>query len=395
MSSARSSRGNKRGRKDFVSTLQTPATPITSTKVTKSSGSRAPDFRQRIIDNRIYPAGYQYPDGRVPPKPEAWAEMQQMLAKRRASLSPSVYPEEEYDRFVQADNQVIVEEDARETVIPKIQGATQHTSHIGRSTPFGNIANMLLREAKAWEEQKKGPINGRTIRPDYYYGAHPDQLDLEIRNELSQYIVPSTDGTRPMLPNFFIEAEGPKGSFLEVVNQACIDGAIGVRAMHKLETYGQETSSYDNKTRAISSIYKDGTLRMYAHHLSQPNGPGTKPEYYMSQLNVWILTGNRETLLKGTTAFRNAKDWMEAQRNAAINHANTVWRARQLDGDQVGRDEGEENEEDDEEDDETVDPILTSFSSQSPFSAGQSTSRKGKAVRQDSDTSADELALAS
>ena len=63
---------------------------------------------------------------------------------------------------------------------------------------------------------------------------------------------------------------------------------------------------------------------MYTHHVSQPNGLSTKLEYYMNQFGGWSLTGNKDSFLQGTTAFRNGVDWAEEQRNAAIEHAMAV-----------------------------------------------------------------------
>ena len=280
-------------------------------------------------------------------------------------------------------------------------GATRDTSRIGREIIFGNTANILPYEAEAVGD-RKGPVGGRQIKPDYYYGAHPGLFDnREIRNELSQYIIPPTESTQPMVPNFFIEAKGPKGSYGEVLNQACIDGAIGTRGMHKLQTYRQKVPNYNNKTSAISSIYKDGRLKMYAHHVGQLNGPDTEPEYYMNQLGAYAMTHNRDTLRQGMTAFRNGVDWAGKQRNAAIEHAKAgITSPNDNDTDDeegevnAGEDSDDLDDEDNNEEDEliatAVNPILSSFTSESPFSVGQTSSRRSRTAHQESDTSADE-----
>lgn len=104
-----------------VSTSRMPAaTNITVTKVTKSSGSNDPNFHQQLIDNSVNPYGSRYLDGRALPKPEIWNEIQQMLAEPRASLSP--FPEDEYEKFANADAEVTSEHKATSDVIPIIQG---------------------------------------------------------------------------------------------------------------------------------------------------------------------------------------------------------------------------------------------------------------------------------
>ena len=324
-----------------------------------------------------------------------------MLANRRPSLSPSL--DEKFRAFNRADDQVSVAADARERVISQLQGATQHTSHVGWEILFDNIANILPYEAEAVGDMK-GLVGGRSIRPDYYYGIHPGRLanDLEIRNELSQYIMPSTESTRPMVPNFFIEAKGPKGLYVDVVNQACIDGAIDARGMHKLQTYGQRVPKYNNNTSAITCIYKDGTLKIYAHHPGQPNGRGTEPEYYMNQLRAFAMTDNCDTLRQGMTAFRNSVEWADEQRNAVIEQAKAVANSNiNADDDDNDEEQDEDKTEDEAEERDDIkyyltataaNAIISSSTSQSPFSTVQTTSRRSGTAHQDSDTSADELA---
>ncbi|KAI0458965.1 hypothetical protein F5B21DRAFT_458423 [Xylaria acuta] len=41
--------------------------------------------------------------------------------------------------------------------------------------------------------------------PDRYYGAHPAQLNREIRKKLSGSIEPSTGDRLPLLPNCFLK----------------------------------------------------------------------------------------------------------------------------------------------------------------------------------------------
>ena len=92
--------------------------------------------------------------------------------------------------------------------------------------------------------------------------------------------------------------------------------------MHSLLSYGENKSVYDNKAYTITSIYNDGQLKMYTSHPTQPTSSGGRPEYCMTQLNTWGMTGNAETFRQGVTAYRNARDWTKEQRDEAINQAN-------------------------------------------------------------------------
>ncbi|KAI9670790.1 MAG: hypothetical protein M1817_003901 [Caeruleum heppii] len=380
MSSAYSRRRPKRGKRGSNSTSQTQptSTGTTITKQTRSSGSYNPNFHQRMIDNGIYPDGYEYPDGRTPPTSSNWDEIQQMLVERRASLSPSVLPEEWFREFKRADAQVSSENKATRKVIPMIQGPIQDERCVDGDIPFNHLADMMGGKS-------------HKAKPDVYYGARPEQLHSDIRDKLGAYVVPSTTDIRPCAPNFFVEAKRPGASAAVALGQACFAGAVGARGIHQLQTYGQEVPAYDNHAYTLSATYHAGQLKMYAHHTAQPNGPGTQPEYYMNQLNTWGLTGNRKTLVEGITAFRNVQGWTEAQRSAAIEHANAI--ANGVDDDNDDYDDDDDEEEDDFTAGAVSDPLLSSFTSASPFSTGQDTSWRSRTVRQESETSADELAL--
>lgn len=46
---------------------------------------------------------------------------------------------------------------------------------------------------------------------------------------------------------------------------------------------------------------------MYTSYPAQPASPGGRPEYYMSQINTWGMTGNVETF-RQATAYQNARE---------------------------------------------------------------------------------------
>jgi hypothetical protein len=125
----------------------------------------------------------------------------------------------------------------------------------------------------------------------------------------------------PAAPNIFMEAKGPHGLGAECRRQACYYGAIGARVMYDLEIYSQNTPVNDNKALTISNTYHEGTLKIYAYSTVQPNGPGTKPEYYMLQIDSWSMS-NKRAFIEGATPFKNALDMTREDRDDAITHAN-------------------------------------------------------------------------
>lgn len=60
---------------------------------------------------------------------------------------------------------------------------------------------------------------------------------------------------------------------------------------------------------------------MYTTHPTQGEY-GISPEYHMSQVKAWALTGDPDTFRQGATAFRNARDWAQEQRDTLITAAN-------------------------------------------------------------------------
>src|SRR5207244_1437638 len=108
---------------------------------------------------------------------------------------------------------------------------------------------------------------------------------------LGPFIIPTKHPRAPVVPNFFIEAKAPKGGADVAKRQACYDGALGARAMHKLQSYGEDEPVYDNNAYTLTSTYHAGNLNMYATHIT-PSGPGGSPEYHMSQLGGWNNIGD-------------------------------------------------------------------------------------------------------
>jgi hypothetical protein len=134
---------------------------------------------------------------------------------------------------------------------------------------------------------------------------------------------------KPAVPNWFLEIKGPNGIPAVATRQARYDGAIGARAIHSLQNYGEEEPVYDGNAYTYSSTYQTGRLKLYAHHVTAPTAPGERPEYHMTQVKASDMTEDREAFVKGATAFRNARDLAQRHRDRFIQEANA--RVRQPD----------------------------------------------------------------
>ena len=245
----------------------------------------------------------------MPAKPNNWEEINKRLSQPRPSLSPSKFSEEAYEKFVQADAGAFKDKQVTTSVIPIIEGEVRDAKCVSGGILFNNLDHLT--------DGTLAPGD-----PDLYYGARPEQLDRRVRDELNGHIIPSTQDDLPIAPNFFLAVKGPDGTAAVARRQACYHGALGARGIHSLQSYKQDDPVYSNNAYIITSIYNDGTLKMYTSHPIQPDSPGSRPEYYMNQLKAWAMTSDLETFRHGATAFRNARDWTKEKRDESINAAN-------------------------------------------------------------------------
>ena len=304
-------------------------------------------FEQHLIDNGIFPEGFDDDEGFN--EPFNLEEINHRLAQPRPSLSPSHFPREAFLNFRQKNRQALTENTVMSTVFPIIAGTADIPSQ--ENLLFGNLKNLT-----------DGSIT--KAQPDFYDGSRPADLKKDIREELGPYIVPSTNTAAPCLPNFFTEGKGPNGNAAVCKRQALYDGALGARGVHKLRSYVDPETLHDNKAYTITSTYHGGTgdLTIYSTHPTPSNDPQNPIEYRMTQLNGWKMTGNPEAFRQGASALRNARDLMKENREELIAAAN----AKALIAEHPGLDSSTQS--------------FASLSSDLP-------------VRLGSETSADELAL--
>ena len=276
------------------------------------------EFEQHFIDHGIYPIVYEHPDGRPTPKPGNLGDLRRRLAAPRASLSPSQFDESKFDDFQREIMRPVGERRLMRTVVPVL----------------GGTADILNEQDVLFT--RLAPITDGTIprpMPDYFDGARRQDICGTVRNDLMEVIMPTARAGDPVLPNFFLEVKGSRGDGFVARRQACYDGAIGARAMHSLQNYRRNEPIYDGNAYNISSTFCSGlgALHVYAHHPTKPATPGERPEYHMTQVNAYAMTSDRDTCVKGLTAFRNARDWAKEQRDRFIEAANArAWGLEQV-----------------------------------------------------------------
>ncbi|KAH7113469.1 hypothetical protein B0J13DRAFT_460818 [Dactylonectria estremocensis] len=281
-----------------------PTTLPTTSGTTTTKKSTTPynrGFEQHLTDHSVHPIY----SSKEPDLDEAMAA----IGVPRSSLSPSKFSDSAFKTFRESNARAKDEDDVKADVIPTISGPRQANHLLARNTVFGNLEPLT--------DGTLAPAN-----PDIYYGAYPDELNRSIRDELAGHIIPSTMEDKPMAPNFFLEVKGPDGSAAVATRQARYDGAIGSRGIHSLQNYGREEPQYDDQAHTYSSTYHDGTLKLFAHHVTAPTMSGGRPEYHMTQLRTFGMTDTRHTFVQGATAFRNVRDFAKRHRDGFIQAAN-------------------------------------------------------------------------
>lgn len=287
---------------------QAPDTTVVTTTRKTSPYDRA--FVQHLIDHHIFSEGYKYPDGRLPPEPSNMDAILEALGRPRASLSTSTISTTDFHEFREMNVHATNQKEVITSVIPMIEGNTADRKCIAGGIPLTNLDHLT---------------NGTLVagHPDLFYGARPEQLDSEIRIQLHGQVIPSTQHDLPITPNFFLQVKGPGGGMDVGIQQACYNGALGARAMHSLQSYGQSTPIYNNNAYTLTAIYCYGMLRMFTVHPLPPESDHP-PGFVMTHINSWCMIGNRESFLQGATALRNGLDWAKQQRDKVIARANTI-----------------------------------------------------------------------
>lgn len=283
------------------------------TTKTGSTGPYDPQFEQLLIDNGVYPDGYEDSNGDAP-EPRNIEAIRECLARSRSSLSPSRFDQAAFKQFQRSNRGASSEQLVMDDVMPTIRGNPSTNFHRAGNTLFNNLIELApnITDSKA----------------DGYDGARTSEIALPVRRDLDGYIVPSTWNHLPAAPNNLTEVKGPAGRSDHLRRQATYAGGVGARGMFKLQNYGNETPVYDGNAYTLVQTYHagEGSLRVYATHPMQSATGQT--EYYTTQLRSYAMTDTPESFRQGAAAFRNSRDLSKEQRDSFIASANATARAR-------------------------------------------------------------------
>ena len=261
-----------------------------------------------MIDGRIFPHDRNS-------KPANIDTIRDHLQTHRASLSPSRFNDTKFENFVDLNERALGEAQTIANVFTIIEG-------IGRYKYYSGEPNHSFNHLEPLAKHLPRP------QPDTYDGARPEQIDRRVRQDLRQHIVPCNDSSRPTAPNFFIKGKSRSARPNMAKLQASHGEAVGARAIHSLENYGQHKAEYDGNIKSYSNTYHPttSTLKLYGHHTTAPQAPRNPLQYYMTQISGYDMTHNAERFREGATAFRSLRDTAESTREFTIEEANRAAR---------------------------------------------------------------------
>jgi hypothetical protein len=176
-----------------------------------------------------------------------------MLAQPRQSLSPSHFTTVDFRDFKQANARVLSEGKVTSSIPPAVYSKSS----------IANEVDLVFTRLEPTADDTV--VNAK---PDFCDGAYSADIDKSVRDDIGDFIVPTKHATAPVLPNFFLEAKAPEGGADVAKRQACYDASLGARAMHRIQSYGQDEPVYDGSAYTISTTYHagSGTLQMYTTH---------------------------------------------------------------------------------------------------------------------------------
>lgn len=205
---------------------------------------------------------------------------------------------------------ISLESDVMKQVIPGIEGKSEIPQWT--NTEFTNLKSLTCEKTVA-------------PKPDSYDGVLREEIHPQVQIDLNSMIMPSRVRPKaPAAPNFFLQVKGEDGTWKVARRQVCLNGAVGARAMHSLQNYGEAEPIYDGNAYTYSAAYHDCVLEVYAHHMTAPTPDSKGPEYHMTLLDVIPMHLSYEMYVKGVTAFRNARDMAKKHRDKFVKMANST-----------------------------------------------------------------------
>ncbi|EME77127.1 uncharacterized protein MYCFIDRAFT_205515 [Pseudocercospora fijiensis CIRAD86] len=320
-SSASSSNPHKRSRK--TSTIASESSLPTSviSERTSTYDKVASDV---LMDNDIYGPSYCV-------DPANKAALQATLDRDRRSLSPTVYPDSIFPKFVRANHEALNEGQlVSEVVHPYF---TSYFDHV-RSTDlaFSNLEPIL-----------RPPARMPPPKPDHSFGISKEDIKPAVRDALKPYIVCANGSHTPAAVNDMMQVKGRDGKTSVLESQITLDGAFGERAMHKLHSYARGSDlPPDGVAHAFVQSYHAGTMKFHAVHRQPSATPDGPDRIYTTEIAGQYLCGSPAQFRDGLKKYRNSVEYAAQCRRRAVEAANARAEQAVVESEAGGDEEGDE-----------------------------------------------------
>ncbi len=273
--------------------------------VVKIISAYDPCFEQHLNDNGVSTRRGQ--------NPAILGRIKSRMRRRRQSLSASNLSDAAWDQYAQTAGVCTTQAEVLECVLPGLKGNSNAIDHAANRL-FNNFESIVTTPE----------VKVSTPMPDWYEGQAPSEDDIRLRDVLGKSIMPCSNFSLPMLPNFFIELKGSADNGNVCRLQAIHDGLFGARAMNRIRSYAFEHNTKDHDTTgyAIIATLAGSVLSMAVVHTAQATAPHRELDYHVTPLFAAVLTSDKRQFREAAQSFRNLRDWTKEQREAAISAAN-------------------------------------------------------------------------
>ncbi|KAL8821819.1 MAG: hypothetical protein Q9223_000231 [Gallowayella weberi] len=286
---------------------------VLSSHFTMTTGAYDLDFVEHLKLHGVYLP--DEPGVDEAPKPLNHNDILTSLGRSRSS--EWAITEDDWKEFKQDNKNCGSASKVREEVVRTITAKTKLFYEI--DIEFNNIKSLTDMIMRA--------------KPDYYDGSKPSELDPSIRIELNAYIVPSKNGSGPLLLNFSFEVKGPEGNIACLYRQALHNGSLGARAVHELRAWTGVKDLDDQKAYTLAATYQpaDGLLKLFSihpgpsnnsKHLTLSSAPESRWKYHMTLLGQYSMSWTLDGFKKGVYAYHNAREWCNKVRDGLVKEAN-------------------------------------------------------------------------
>jgi hypothetical protein len=299
---------SRSSRRSSKTTVQKPSARASSQSTAKPISARqirsthVPAFLTHLVIHGIYPPDHDL-DRNGPLRPANYDTLLQVIKQERQT---HIITESDYHQFSREAQRTIVEKG--------LQLMPSAFKLISPDSMFLTMPDIIFDNLEL--------LTNNLIprpKPDYYDGARLLDLDLQVLDEINTFVVPSVTNTYPIVPNFLIEAKGPKGNHHTATQQAMYWGAVGARAMLHLQWYKRK-KDFDNNAYAIVCKFTPTNLKIYSSHPSR-NDDKNRIEYHTTHLYSFCLD-NSDTFRDAMRGWLNIREWAQQKRDEFIQAAN-------------------------------------------------------------------------